>query len=376
MEFITARGHNGKTLTSSGGGGGGIKLKQKIVIKKKFDPQEVLPSTVPNEKVKSENSHVKVVSASLPDARWPKPCPNKRDIECKPWYLRTFEEVYELELGDEVRAEKYLQYNKSFTSKIDPNIDYENNSNIVFGSLLQPKRKYPKQSNTLNPSNSTLSSPSYCKATATSANRSMKLTPPPKSSSQKSSDTSSVSSKNDSLPSKHKITKPLSRQQQLQHDVTRDVKLLKLKPTELRENIVETTKKLRDLQDTFDNDYIHMQTIMTRAETSSEQLERLNFTVIQLMVILKRRLNHIIEQRRSANVSHRALETEIKRWESSYYSQMHLTYSKNIEALETLITTELRRDERKRLVVRGLKHWARMVLRTQKASHNMKRKIN
>jgi ElaB/YqjD/DUF883 family membrane-anchored ribosome-binding protein len=64
-----------------------------------------------------ESPHFKVTPISFPKQRWANKCGEKETIEAKPWYMRSFEEVVELECGEELRDERVGKYNKSFVTK-------------------------------------------------------------------------------------------------------------------------------------------------------------------------------------------------------------------------------------------------------------------
>ncbi len=49
--------------------------------------------------------------------RWGNKVGDVASIVTKPWYMRSFEEVVEIECGEELRDEKYGKYNKSFVTK-------------------------------------------------------------------------------------------------------------------------------------------------------------------------------------------------------------------------------------------------------------------
>ncbi len=49
--------------------------------------------------------------------RWGNKVGDVASIATKPWYMRSFEEVVEIECGEELRDEKYGKYNKSFVTK-------------------------------------------------------------------------------------------------------------------------------------------------------------------------------------------------------------------------------------------------------------------
>lgn len=102
-------GRNGKSRSTSYG---------RYVTVVKFNPRQVSNLSANNsaESHVSVNMHPKVGRQH----RWPEKKIYRKEIEAKPWYMRSFEEVVELYCGDEIRAEKYPTFNKSFVSKASP----------------------------------------------------------------------------------------------------------------------------------------------------------------------------------------------------------------------------------------------------------------
>lgn len=102
---------------------------------RKFFPNKVQTSPRQNQK------HVTVCHLRH-QPRWGNKSGDRATIESKPWYMRSFAEVVELECGEELREERYGKYNKSFVTKVPTS---GNKLTFAFNSVVSKQPNTTRQ---------------------------------------------------------------------------------------------------------------------------------------------------------------------------------------------------------------------------------------
>jgi hypothetical protein len=282
----------------------------RVVEIKKFDAGTSIISSEKQEYLNensprpvSNQSHVSVKTSNAAQTRWPQKVIKKKDIEAKPWYLWSFEETVELYLGDELRAEKYPKYNKSFVTKLkDPERDLkqQNQPTTPTGTAGSSKSR----SNSI--ASATVKSPFSPQGSVTSRNSfSRKLTTP-------------SSSKNNTPPHNNNSNSESIREQK----IIQAVKTKKLKISELKKQIELANHQIEVITRTSQEEHNKIQQIISSTELSNENLDYLKLKISTLLNKTKLSIQELIHQNSDNQEAMMQLQSDIKTWEKDNHSKL------------------------------------------------------
>jgi hypothetical protein len=302
----------------------------RVVEIKKFDAGTSIISSEKQEYLNensprpvSNQSHVSVKTSNAAQTRWPQKVIKKKDIEAKPWYLWSFEETVELYLGDEIRAEKYPKYNKSFVTKLkDPERDlkqrHQQNQSTTPGSTKS-------RSNSIA---STVIAPFSPQGSVTSG----------KSISRKG--TTPSSSKNSTPP--HNPSNNNNNSESIREQkIIQAVKTKKLKISELKKQIELANHQIEVITRTAQEEHNKIQQIISGTELSNENLDYLKLKISTLLNKTKLSIQELIHQNSDNQEAMMQLQSDIKTWEKDNHSK--LFQRTNLAKMEKQIKIEQHR---------------------------------
>lgn len=323
MEFLNSSTTSAKWPTTSpiGKGVSSPDYYQNREIKvKKFDPRGVVTHT--------PSGHVSVKSNMKSVNYWPQSFPRKQELESKPWYSLSFDEVVEIHCGDELRLEKYGEYNKSFVTKKKHD---SSTPMFAFGSAVGRKERVKSSPKRLHSSNQ------------------------PKQTNKKA--TSQVENENKSIiPSTSVPASPIKSSAIL---IEESIRARRMKVTDLEKELVRVNKQLQAIELNARKEYEEVQQSITQYEESEKELKFLKQRSARAIALSKAAIQKLIEKRSTDNSGQKELEKEIKKWEKQYFDQQ--VNRSNMGKFENALAGEERRDEVRRLVRKGLARFAKQV---------------
>lgn len=246
------------------------------------------------------NSHSKIKiepSHQLPRQLWPKKIIKRDEIKEKPWYMLSFEEVIELNCGDERREEIYGVYNKSFVTKINSNDDVK--KKIAFGTRTECSRfSQTKEEKIIE------------------EEKKKKIV-------KNNSNQFSVSSINQLTPKKKKISeeeKLKSIQLKNKKAIENNIRSRKLNSSQLKNRIEKVQACIKKIQELEVHDRLYMKKIVNEQENHEIIVEEMNLKTYEMLENLKNNLKKIIDERDSKDENMKKLKSDIKKWENKKFN--------------------------------------------------------
>lgn len=329
MEFLNDSPTSTSTRSPNKPTGASQYYSKRQVSVKKFDPRAV-SSAVPD-------NHVNVKSNVQPPVHWPEKTLLKKDLENKPWYHLSFEEVVELHCGEQLRLEKYGEYNKSFVTKKKHD---SSTPMFAFGSVVGQQK-------------------SRAKAIAT----------PTKESPASKSKTAANLASNDKSSSKPTVELPKSPEKIAEESI----RARRMKVTDLEKELARVNKQVQLLELNAQKEFIEVQQSMEQYEESEKELKILKQRSARAIALSKATIQKLIEKRSTDQSSQKELDKEIKKWEKQYFDNQGSR--KNTAKVEKALAAEDRRDEVRRLVRKGLSRFAKQIKQHNFSTHSKKSKI-
>jgi hypothetical protein len=253
-------------------------------------------------------SHISVKSSSGVNTRWPQQIIKRKDIENKPWYLLSFDETVELYCGDDIRAEKYPKYNKSFVTKLKTNSKDEEEKKIF------------------SPGSTTL-----VKSTRGTGKLQSKDTSP-NSVLSKSSKSSSSSLRPKTAPSSSSLSK--------EEKIKDAIRQKRLKLSELKKEITRTNQKVAELQQISQSEHSKIQHLIEDTELSTSNLNYLKTKTTFLLNKTKLSIQELLHKNNDNQTYMNKITQEIRNWEKEYFFKFNRS---NLHMIEQKLAHEYKR---------------------------------
>eukprot|EP01039_Chlorochromonas_danica_P007756 gene7756-8567_t len=283
----------------------------------KFNPRQV-SGTLSSSKREKSHVSIKMNPGTTQQAkRWPDKPMMKKDIEAKPWYMRSFDEVVELHCGDAIRAEKFPQYNKSFVTK--------------------------------------MRSPTRPEETAKDE-RSLQVATPPSSSKAKRASAPlqrSLSSDNATPGSTPSRPRGSVGQQSTRNEkeIVREVKMQHLRLQDMAKLIEKADREIATLETNAKHDYRVIQDLIVSTKQSDEDLQKLRHYAGTVLTNARSVVKKLISCRKIQQTNYDKYESAIKEFQDAHMQELRW---QPIDKLTNLIAEEERRNRVKQKVQRIL----------------------